>query len=60
MDKQHLETLDLADLKAELVKYGLQPQRTKAQSIRILMAHFQDNVPQNPLNLENQEETTSF
>jgi len=31
MDKQHLETLDLPDLKAELAKYGLQPQRTKAQ-----------------------------
>jgi len=56
MDKQHLETLDLPDLKAELIKYGLSPQRTKAQSIRVLMAHFQDNVPQNPHNLENIEE----
>jgi len=56
MDKQHLETLDLPDLKAELAKYGLQSQRTKAQSIRVLMAHFQDNAPQNPLNLENLEE----
>jgi len=56
MNKQHLETLDLSDLKAELVKYGLQPQKTKAQSIRVLMAHLQDNAPLNLLNLENQDE----
>jgi len=56
MNKQHLKTLDLSDLKAESVKYGLQSQKTKAQSIRVLMAYFQDNVPQNPLNLENLDE----